>query len=132
MREKSLLEQLKELDPETIKAAREGRRVSSPGASSTENRGAVGPTVEAGKAPAPEALAKRGGRPKLYDHALTPAERAKKSRERRAAAVEQALETGELADADDMTVATLLRRAITYRDRKTVRRCAQELLKRYG
>ena len=44
----------------------------------------------------------------------------------------EALETGELADADDMTVATLLRRAITYQDRKTVRRCAQELLKRYG
>ena len=133
MREQSLLEQLKGLDPETIKAAREGRRISSPGAGATENRGAVGPTIEVvDKAPAQEALAKRGGRPRLYDHALTPTERAKKSRERRAAAVVQALETGELADADDMTVATLLRRAITYRDRKTVRRCAQELLKRYG
>ncbi len=75
---------------------------------------------------------KRGGRPRLYDQALTPTERAKKSRERRAAAVQHAMETGELADADDMTLATLLRRAINYRDRKLVRRCAQELLKRYG
>ncbi len=133
MREQSLLEQIENIDPELIKEIRERGTPSSRGA--TGNRGEILQKAEADKVAAadtPAAPQKRGGRPRLYDHALTPTERAKKSRERRAAAVRQALETGELADADDMTVATLLRHAITYRDRKTVRRCAQELLKRYG
>lgn len=90
--------------------------------------------VEPAPLPTAESLTpKKTGRPRKYDPSITPADRARLSRQRRAEQIAQALTTGDLRDVDDKTLAALLSRAIgNVGQRQRVRNYLQELNRRFG
>lgn len=94
---------------------------------------AVEPVAPAPLPTAESLTPKKTGRPRKYDPSITPADRARLSRQRRAEQIAQALTTGDLRDVDDKTLAALLSRAIgNAGQRQRVRNYLQELNRRFG
>ncbi|MGK9452948.1 hypothetical protein ACSSZE_17100 [Acidithiobacillus caldus] len=116
-----------------LQAAGELEAAPKPSTAPTPTGAAVEPVAPAPLPTAESPTPKKTGRPRKYDPSITPADRARLSRQRRAEQIAQALTTGDLRDVDDKTLAALLSRAIgNVGQRQRVRNYLQELNRRFG
>ena len=122
------LEQLR-----TLQAAGELEAAPKPSTAPTPTGAAVEPVAPAPLPTAESPTPKKTGRPRKYDPSITPADRARLSRQRRAEQIAQALLTEDLRDIDDKTLVALLSRAVgSAEKRQRVRNYLQELNRRFG
>ena len=119
---------------EQIRALQAAQEIDAAAPKSSTPSTPASAAVEPAPLPTAKSLTpKKTGRPRKYDPSITPADRARLSRQRRAEQIAQALTTGDLRDVDDKTLAALLSRAIgNVGQRQRVRNYLQELNRRFG